>query len=55
MRTGKRKQQGFSLIETLIVIGIISVLAAITLYQSYGSMESYRANSARTAIAVISR
>jgi len=50
MRTGKRKQQGFSLIETLIVIGTISVLAAITLYQSYGSMESYRANSAMDVV-----
>ncbi len=50
MRTKKRNQQGFTLIETVIVIGIISVIAAITLYQSYGSMESYRANSAMDII-----
>jgi prepilin-type N-terminal cleavage/methylation domain-containing protein len=50
MRNHKKNEQGFSLIETVIVVGIISVLGAITLYQSYGTMESYRANSAMDVV-----
>jgi len=46
MRNTLRNQQGFSMIETLIVVGIISVLTAITLFQSFGTTESYEANSA---------
>jgi len=48
---GKRKTaRGFSLLETLIVIGVMSILAAITLIKSFGSMESYRANSAMDVV-----
>lgn len=44
---GKRRTaRGFSLLETLIVIGVMSILASITLIKSFGTMESYRANSA---------
>jgi type II secretory pathway pseudopilin PulG len=46
MRHNNRKEQGFSLIETLIVLGIMFILAGITIIQSFGTMESYRANSA---------
>lgn len=50
MRNEKRNQQGFSLLEAVIAIGVISVLSAITMYQSYGTMESYRANSAMDVV-----
>jgi prepilin-type N-terminal cleavage/methylation domain-containing protein len=46
MRNAPRNQQGFSMIEAVIVVGIISVLTAITVFQSFGTMETYEANSA---------
>jgi len=39
------KQQGFSLIESLVVFAVIFILAAITIFKSFGSMENYQANS----------
>jgi prepilin-type N-terminal cleavage/methylation domain-containing protein len=33
-----RRQQGFSLLETLIVIAVMSILAGITMIKSFGSM-----------------
>jgi type II secretory pathway pseudopilin PulG len=45
-----RKEQGFSLLETLIVIGVMFILAGITLIKSFGTMESYRANSAMDTV-----
>ncbi|HKM81701.1 MAG TPA: prepilin-type N-terminal cleavage/methylation domain-containing protein [Candidatus Acidoferrum sp.] len=45
-----RKEQGFSLLETLIVIGIMFILASITIFKSFGSMESYQANSAKDVV-----
>ena len=41
----KRNEQGFSLLETLIVIGIMAILASITIFKSFGTMESYQANA----------
>ena len=46
-----RKQQGFSLLETLIVIAVMSILAGITLVKSFGTMESYKANAALDVVA----
>ena len=46
-----RRQQGFSLLETLIVIAVMSILAGITMIKSFGSMESYRANAALDVVA----
>jgi type II secretory pathway pseudopilin PulG len=46
-----RTEQGFSLIETLIVLGVIIVLATITVFKSFGTMESYQANSAMDVVA----
>lgn len=50
MRNTMRYQKGFSLIETLIVVGIISILTAVTLYQSFGTTENYVANSALDSV-----
>jgi prepilin-type N-terminal cleavage/methylation domain-containing protein len=49
---GKNKtEQGFSLLETLIVIGVMLILASISLIKSFGTMESYRANAAMDVVA----
>jgi prepilin-type N-terminal cleavage/methylation domain-containing protein len=45
-----KKAQGFSLLESLIVIGVMSILAGITLIKSFGTMESYRANAAMDVV-----
>ena len=45
-----RNEQGFSLLETLIVVGIMFILAGITLIKSFGTMENYRANSAMDTV-----
>jgi prepilin-type N-terminal cleavage/methylation domain-containing protein len=45
MRHKKRNEQGFSLLETLVVIGIMAILASITIFKSFGTMESYQANA----------
>src|SRR5271170_7195409 len=48
---GKRKTaRGFSLLETLIVIGVMGILAGITLLKSFGTMESYRSNAAMDVV-----
>lgn len=48
---GKNKlEQGFSLLETLIVVGVMFILAGITLIKSFGTMESYRANAAMDVV-----
>jgi|SRR5271166_3197915 len=44
-RTAKR-ERGFTLLETVVVIGIMFTLMGIAIVQSFGSMESYQANSA---------
>jgi prepilin-type N-terminal cleavage/methylation domain-containing protein len=46
----KRNEQGFSLLETLIVIGIMAILASITIFKSFGTMENYQANSAMDTV-----
>jgi type II secretory pathway pseudopilin PulG len=46
MRNKPRKEQGFSLIETLMIVAIIGVISGIALYQSFGTQESYEANTA---------
>jgi prepilin-type N-terminal cleavage/methylation domain-containing protein len=46
MRNTKRNEQGFSLLETLVVIGVMGVLSGMAIYQSFGSLETYQANSA---------
>jgi type II secretory pathway pseudopilin PulG len=42
----KKSEQGFTLLESLVVIGIMMVLAAMAIAGSLGSMQNYRANAA---------
>lgn len=51
MRMIKRNEQGFTLLEAVVVIGIMLVLAGFSMIQSFGTMESYRANSAMDIVA----
>src|ERR1700752_427481 len=46
MRKTKRTEQGFSLLESVVVIGIMMVLMGVAVVQSFGSLESYQANAA---------
>jgi len=46
MSIKNRNEQGFSLLETLIVMAIMFILAGITIFKSFGSMQSYQANAA---------
>ena len=40
-----RNERGFTLLETLIVMGVMFILAGITIFKSFGSMQSYQANA----------
>jgi prepilin-type N-terminal cleavage/methylation domain-containing protein len=50
MRKTNRDELGFSLLETLMVIAIMAVLTGMVIVQSFGSMESYQANSAMDVV-----
>jgi len=45
-----RNEQGFSMVETLIVVSIILVLCGITIFKSFGTLETYNANSAMNVV-----
>ena len=51
MKIIKRKELGFSLLEAVVVVGNMLVLAGLAVIQSFGSMESYQANSAADTVA----
>lgn len=50
MRKTKRIEQGFTLLESVVVIGIMMVLMGIAVIQSFGSLESYQANAAADVV-----
>jgi type II secretory pathway pseudopilin PulG len=50
MRKTKRMEQGFTLVESVVVIGIMMVLMGIAVIQSFGSLESYQANAASDVV-----
>ena len=51
MTKRNRHERGFTLLEALIVIGIMMTLAGIAVVQSFGSLEGYQANSAQDIVA----
>ena len=51
MRKISRNEQGFTLVEAVVVVGIILVLVGFSMLQSFGSIQSYRANSAMDIVA----
>jgi prepilin-type N-terminal cleavage/methylation domain-containing protein len=53
MRTssiGNNRQRGYSMIEMVIVVGIIAILSAVAIMQTMGSTYGSRANSAMFAV-----
>jgi type II secretory pathway pseudopilin PulG len=50
MRQTRRLQEGFSLLEAMVALGIMMIVTAFAMVQSFGSIESYRVNSAMDII-----
>jgi type II secretory pathway pseudopilin PulG len=50
MRQTRRLQKGFSLLEAMVAVGIMMIVTAFAMVQSFGSIESYRVNSAMDII-----
>ncbi len=50
MKLKRNLQRGFTLLETLIVVGIIFILSAITMMKSFGTLDNYHANSAMDTV-----
>jgi prepilin-type N-terminal cleavage/methylation domain-containing protein len=50
MKSRTKHQRGFTLLETLVAVGIIFTVAGILVVKSFGSMESYKANSAMDVV-----
>ena len=51
MRKTNRPARGFTLLETMIVIGIMMILSGLAVVQSFGMKEIYQANSAMDIVA----
>jgi len=50
MKIRNNREKGFSLLESVVVIGIMMILMAIAIVQSFGSREAYQANSAMDTV-----
>jgi type II secretory pathway pseudopilin PulG len=50
MKMRKNREDGFTLLESVVVIGIMMILMGIAIVQSFGSRESYQANSAMDTV-----
>jgi len=50
MKSKSKRQRGFTLLETLVAIGVIFVVTGIMVMKSFGSMENYKANSAMDVV-----
>ncbi|HUI52961.1 MAG TPA: hypothetical protein VLX60_14330 [Terriglobales bacterium] len=50
MKRRVHPEKGFSLLEAVMVVGIMFVLAGIAIMQSFGSREAYQANSAMDTV-----
>jgi len=50
MKTRNSREKGFTLIESVVVIGIMMILMGIAIIQSFGSREAYQANSAMDTV-----
>jgi prepilin-type N-terminal cleavage/methylation domain-containing protein len=46
VRLTRKREQGFTLLETLIVVGIMGMLTGMAVIGSRGTMQTYRANAA---------
>lgn len=51
MRKTRKRERGFTMLEMVLVIAIIFILAGLAIIQSFGSLESYQANSALDTVA----
>jgi type II secretory pathway pseudopilin PulG len=50
MKRAVNQQKGFTLLEAVVVIGIMMILAGIAIVQSFGSREFYQASSAMDTV-----
>lgn len=50
MRRTDRTDRGFTLLESVVVIGIMMVLMGMAIIKSFGTMESYQANSGMNVV-----
>ena len=50
MQKANRSERGFSMVETVVVLGIMFVLMGIAVISSFGSLASYQANSAQDIV-----
>jgi type II secretory pathway pseudopilin PulG len=50
MRKTNRNESGFTLVEAVVVIGIMMVLMGIAIVSSFGTIQSYQVNSAQDVV-----